>query len=189
MAFDPGLLLGNLKQIGAFEFLFPFLLALAVFYGVLEFALGRGKERILPKSAIGLISLVLAFFVMNYTGSLGYSITQYFSTLFGSGLVIGSGILVVIILLGLLGFRLKDVAEKDKNTKAVGLVVGAIVLIALALFMNSSGSSLPGIGSFYLDSSIWTFIAFIVILIAVMWFLGREGNGGGGGGGGGTKPP
>ncbi len=179
MAFDPSLLLGNLKAIGAFDFLFPFLLALAIVYGVLEFALGRGQNRILPKSAIGLISLIISFFVMNYTGSIGSSISTYFSTLFGSGLIVASGILVIIILLGLMGFKISDITTAGK-TKMFGLVFGIIVLIGLALFMNSSGGNLPGVGGIYLDSGFWTLIGFIVVLVIVMWLLGREGGSSGG---------
>ena len=58
-----GTLVQNMASLGFFQFLFPFLLALAIIYGLLTFAL---KDR-LPKSAMALISLILAFFVMIYS--------------------------------------------------------------------------------------------------------------------------
>ena len=70
-------LLGNLNNLGFFQFLFPFLLVLAIAYGALEFGLGGGKDkdkRIMPRSANALISIIIAFFVMNYSGGVGQNI-------------------------------------------------------------------------------------------------------------------
>ncbi len=177
-------LLGNMQQLKFFDFLFPFLLALAIFYGVLMFALGpkkddAGKDKggILPKSAISLIALVAAFFVMNYTGTVGGGISAYFSSLFGGGLIVASVILVIVILLGLTGFTLHGILGGDDDAKQkkkwIGLMVGIIVLVAVLIFFGSAGNAIPGLQGFNLDSNFWTIIVFVVILIAVFAFLGK----------------
>ncbi|HLD57310.1 MAG TPA: hypothetical protein VJA47_03335 [archaeon] len=165
------ILLGNMQQLKFFDFLFPFLLALAIFYGVLTFALGGmgdDKKKILPKSAISLISLVAAFFVMNYTGTVGTGISTFFSGLFGGGLIVASVILVIIVLFGLAGFRIHD----QVKGKWIGLILGIIVLTVVMIFFGA-GNAIPGLQSLNLDSSFWTIIVFVVILIAVFAFLGH----------------
>ncbi len=171
-------LLGNMQQLKFFDFLFPFLLALAIFYGVLMFALGPkkkdGKDEggILPKSAIALISLVAGFFVMNYTGTVGSGIAAYFSGLFGGALIVASVILVIVILLGLTGFTLHGVLGKEgSKRKWIGLLIGIIVLVGVLIFFGASGS-IPGLQGLNLDSNMWTIIVFIVIMIAVLALLG-----------------
>ena len=58
-------ILGSWTQLGFFQYLFPFLLALAIMYGILKWATG---DR-LGKSSTALISLILSFFVMLFAGS------------------------------------------------------------------------------------------------------------------------
>ncbi|MBI4163763.1 MAG: hypothetical protein HY512_02785 [Candidatus Aenigmarchaeota archaeon] len=164
-------LLGNMQQLKFFDFLFPFLLALAIFYGVLMFALGphgADKKQILPKSAIALISLVASFFVMNYTGTVGTGISTFFSGLFGGGLIVASAILIIIVLFGLTGFRLHE----QVKGKWLGLMLGIIVLVGVTIFFGASGS-IPGLQGLNLDSNFWTIVIFIVILIAVLALLGK----------------
>ena len=121
-------LLGNLNQLGFFQFLFPFLLVLAIAYGALEFSTGGAKDkRILPKPAVGLISIIIAFFVMNYSGGVGNSIALFFSQLFGQGMIVAVGILLVLILLGLFGIKPSNLHEKGGQTKGVIAIAGFII--------------------------------------------------------------
>ena len=163
-------LLGNLNQMGVFQFLFPFLLILAVAYGTLNF--GLGEKKILPKSANALISLIIAFFVMNYSGGVGSTISVFFSQLFGQGLIIAVGILLLMILVALFGIKPDDLTSKDKYTHPFTIVVG---LLALFIFLIFAGAgNLIGLGSLNLDNNFWTAIVFVIILAAVIWALSRE---------------
>src|SRR4030066_401761 len=103
MAFFDNLVI-NMQNLGMFQYLFPFLLALAIFYGVLMWAMG---DRI-KKGPVGLISIVLAFFVMLYA-NINPMIAGFFAMLGGTTLIVASGILVIAIFLGLAGFKLQDV--------------------------------------------------------------------------------
>lgn len=177
--------LGNLEtlnQLGFFNFLFPFLLALAISFGALEFALGGGTDkakRVLPKSATALISIIIAFFVMNYTGGIGSSVVIFFSKLFGQGMIVAVVILMIAILLGLFGIRPSDLQEKKKPTNFFIAIVGIIVLIGFAIFAGA-GSSF-GFANFNLDQNFWSVIIFVAILGFVMWSLTKESGGEGGG--------
>ena len=86
----------NMVSLGFFQFLFPFLLALAIFYGLLRWALPDQ----LPNSATGLVSLILAFFVMLFA-SANPGIVEFFKDISGWALIAGTGILFLVILLGL----------------------------------------------------------------------------------------
>lgn len=166
----------NMANLGFFQFLFPFLLALAIFYGILKWAFGEQK---IPNSAIGLISLILAFFVMLFA-SANPGIVQFLTNISGSGLIVGTGILFLIILLGLTGFNLKDITKKDATTghKVLALLILAIILI---LFFGAGSSVI--LPSVFVGSDFWTIVFFIIILAIVLWFLGKKDDEGGGKGG------
>lgn len=159
-------MISNMLQLGFFQFLFPFLLALAIFYGVFTWAL---KEQI-PNSARGLVALVLAFFVMLFA-SANPGIVQFFQNLSGFGLMVATAILFIAILLGLTGNKINDILGmgKDKNRGIYTLLLLAIVVIIIVIFFGASSFVLPGV---YIGNDIWTIVFFIVILAVVVWFLG-----------------
>ncbi len=171
-------LLGNLNQLGFFQFLFPFLLILALSYGGLEYAVGGKKEdRILPKSAVALISMVISFFVLNYSGGVGNSIAIFFSQIFGQGMIVAVGILMVLILLGLLGIKPSELKDPTKKRSGIGTAAIGIVVLLVFLFIIGSGQNL-GLGGLRLDSQAWTIVLFIVIFVGVLWALGRDDSSG-----------
>ena len=88
----------NMQTMGFFQYLFPFLLALAVLYGVMSITL---KDR-MPKNSIALIALILSFFVMLFV-SANPGIVSFLMNISGYWLVIGSGILFLLVLLGMFG--------------------------------------------------------------------------------------
>lgn len=167
-------LLQNMSRLGFFQFLFPFLLALAIVYGLLKWAMG---DR-LPKSAIGIISLVIAFFVMLYS-SWNTMIVNFFAELSGMWLVIATGLLFIIILLAMTGFKV-DELMKGKYSKWV--VILLIVLIGIIIFFGAGAAWLINVPGWTLSSDFWTVLFFIVILAIVIFWLGQESDKGGGGG-------
>ncbi len=169
------MILGNMHTLGLFEFIFPFLLILAIAYGVLRYSL----KDVLPKSAAGLVSIIIAFFVMNYSGTVGYQLSKFFSTLFGGGLIVASAILMVVIILGLLGLKIGDIVTGEKNKKVTGAFVAAVLFIVFLIAVGASGSYIPWISPITLTQDFWTIIFFIIILVVVLWVLGREEEKGG----------
>jgi hypothetical protein len=160
----------SMQNLGMFQYLFPFLLALAVFYGVLEYAL---KDRV-KKGPIGLISVVLAFFVMLFANT-NPMIVGFFSMLGGTTLIVASGFLVIIILLGLAGFQLNKVFEKGYM---MWFFVFVVILIGLILFFGAGGGGFLNVPSFFVNSDFTTVIIVIMIIALAMWFMtrGEEGE-------------
>jgi uncharacterized membrane protein len=158
-------LIANMQSMGFFQFLFPFLLALAILYGVMSLTL---RDR-LPKSAMGVISLVISFFVMLYS-SWNTMIVQFFANISGTWLIVASGILFVLILLGLTGFKMD---ELFKNDKAKWITILVVVFIGILIFFGAGG------GMFFnlpLTSDFWTILFFVAILAIVVFWMGQEGD-------------
>jgi hypothetical protein len=156
----------NMQNMGMFQYLFPFILALALFYGILEWSLG-GRVK---KGPIGLISVVLAFFVMLFA-STNPMISGFFANLGGMTLIIGSGILVIIILLGLAGFQLNKVFEKGYM---MWFFVFVLILIGLIIFFGAGGGYFVNVPSFFINSDFTTVVLVIVIIALAMWFMTRS---------------
>ena len=157
----------NLQQMGAFQFLFPFLLALAIFYGVLSYAL---QDKI-KKGPVGLISIVLAFFVMLFA-SFNPGIVNFLAILSGTTGMVATAILMIAVLLGLAGFSLHEVFGGKYSKWALVLV---LIAIGILLFMGAGGTNI--MPSVFISSEITTAIIVIIIIAVAMWFM-TEGEGG-----------
>lgn len=154
-------LLGNLRHLGFFDFLLPWLLALAVMYGLLN------KSKIVSEeySVNALIAIVVAFFLVNYTpyGFLG----EFFTHIFASAVILLSAILVGVMFLSMTGM---DAGEFMKENK---IIVGLLAFIAvIAIFVAAGGSSIFG----YIDiNSDWFAIIFMFLIMAMaLGFLGKK---------------
>lgn len=158
----------NMQTMGFFQYLFPFLLALAVLYGVMTVTL---KDR-MPKNAIALIALILSFFVMLFV-SANPGIVGFLMNISGYWLVIGSGILFLLVLLGMFGIS-PDKLWDTQWSKWILILV--IVAIAIVIFFGAGGEALVGVPSGVFSSELWTIVFFVVILALVMFVMGKEGG-------------
>lgn len=169
-------MLNNMQSMGFFQYLFPFLLALAIIYGVLE---KYGKD-ILPKSARGLVSIVVAFFVMLYSG-INMQIVNFFTAMSGSLLIIGSVLLFGLILLGIVGFDIKRLTDDKENKKTKWVWILGIIGILIIAAYGAGIDKLIQIPSFAGSSNFTTMIFFVIIIALVLWWMGDEDKGSGGG--------
>jgi len=167
-----GTLVANMSRLGFFQFLFPFLLALAIVYGLLNFAL----KNQLPKSARALISLIVAFFVMLYS-SWNVMIVNFFATLSGTWLVVATGLIFIVLLLAIAGFNVQEFLGDKKWGKWV--LVLLLVAIGIILFFGAGAGFLINVPGVVFSSDLWTILFFIVILAIVLYFLAGEDKGGG----------
>jgi len=154
---------------GFFQVLFPFLLALAIFYGVLTFAF----EKKLKKGPIGLISIILSFFVMLYARNIP-GLSDFITGASGTILALACVVIFVIIILALIGIKFSDVWEGEKRNWTliiIVLIIIYIVVVGIAGFVPGIGVNLPWLVN---NQDIWTIVIFVVILAIVLWFLGRE---------------
>jgi drug/metabolite transporter (DMT)-like permease len=160
----------NMMRLGFFQFLFPFLLSLAIIYGLMRWALPKQ----LPKSATGVIALIISFFIMLYS-SWNYAVVQFFANISGAFLIVGSGILFVVILLALTGIK---VGEEGifKGRWAKWIMVLVIVFIGAVIFFGAGGGMLVQVPPGVATTDFWTIIFFIIILAIVVFWLGAEGE-------------
>lgn len=165
-------MLQNMEYMGFFLYLFPFLLALAIVYGVLSWTMG---DR-LPKSARGLISIIIGFFVMLYA-SWNPWIVNFFAEYFGAGLILATAILVIAILLGLAGYKIERLFE---DPKLRWIVILGIIIIAIVVFYGAGAGWLIPTPTWISSAQIWTVVIFILILVIAMWWLGSDAGGSGG---------
>ncbi len=168
-------IVNNLQSWGFFLYLFPFLLTLAIVYGVLSFA---AKEQ-LPKSARGLIAIVLAFSMMLYS-FWNPGIVQFFANLTGGGLIFFSGLLFVIIFLGLMGVKIRDITWGD-NKWAKWISVLVLLFISLIIFLGAGAGSFFTLPSWVSTGEFMTLLFFVFIIAIAVWWLGSDEKGGGGG--------
>ncbi len=162
---------GVLENTGIYQFILPFLLSLAITYGILSYALGNKIQ----KSAIGLISLVLSFFVMLYS-SWNLMIVNFFANLSGSALLVATGILVIVIFLGLFGVKPENIVGGEKGiTKAGWIFIFTLVFIGILLFLGTGWWSL--IPTAYLSPDFQAAILIIIIIALAMWWMTEEKTG------------
>lgn len=173
------ILIQNMNRLGFFQFLFPFLLALAIVYGLMTWAL----EKQIPRAARGVISLIIAFFVMLYS-SWNVMIVNFFANLSGIWLVVATGILFIVILLALAGQRPDELM---KGAKAKWIAVLVLIFIGIVIFFGAGGAWLVSIPGWSANPDFWTILFFIVILAIVIFWLGQEKEGGEAPAAGGTK--
>jgi len=164
------ILIQNMSRLGFFNFLFPFLLALAIVYGLITWAL---KDQ-LPKSARGLISLIIAFFVMLYS-SWNTMIVDFFANISGQFTVVATGLLFIAMLIAITGYKPKDLLE-NKTAKWVTVLV--LVFIGIVIFFGAGAMWLINVPGWTVSPEVWAVLFFIVILAIVMFFLGQEEGGG-----------
>jgi hypothetical protein len=152
----------GLEQIGVYLYLFPFLLTLAIVYGILSYSL----EKQLEKSARAVISIVMGFFVMLFS-MWNPGIVTFFANAFGFTLIVGSGLLGIIILLGLIGIKFEDLT---KGNKAKWTFAAALILIGIIIFAVSAGAAIFGT-DFLASSEIWAIVLMLAILGFSVWFI------------------
>ncbi len=163
-------IISNMQNMGFFQYLFPFLLSLAIIWGLLENAPGV-KDKF-PKSAKAIISIILSFFVMLYT-SWNPMVVSFFANLGGTFLVLASGILFILLLAGLVGFHpWSDIAEKNVWVK-YGAALLIIFFLLLVLLGAGAGWLVP-IPPVSLSSDFWTVVFVIAILAIAFWAMTKD---------------
>lgn len=140
------ILVYNLNQLGFFGFLLPWVFMFVVVYGLLMKAKFFEDQKV-----VGVLSLVLAFFVVGFGGPF---LASFFTNLFGYAAVIIAGILVVVLFITMSGGSVSKVFD---NRGVAAILAG----IGLIVFFIAVGGSTVVIS----DSVVG--IVFIIILMAL----------------------
>ena len=160
-------IVGKLANMGFYDFVLPWLLFFAVSFGALSMVNAFGGK----KNINAIIATVIAFFGVAFIPVGG--IMAYYSTLFGVGGMVIAVLLLIIILGGVLGYKISDFEKMGGWVKPlIGLVIIALAVLA---FSAATGGQiiLP-----WLDSDTWTLIFIVVFVLLVIWYV-DSGEGGG----------
>lgn len=176
MAFDFNTFLSNLNSMGFYSFVLPWLLFVTIFFVIVEKApIWPSEEKEDPKTKektkvpkpnkkiAVLIAAILALFAVNIPLN-GIPMAQILSDIFGGTAIYVSGLLVVILFLGMGGMKAEELFGKSSGAQT-GL---AFVLLLLALLVLGSN----GFPMIALDPTTWTLIFVAVLIGGAMLFLG-----------------
>ncbi len=176
-------ILGNMAQMGFFDFVLPWLFAFAIVYGILLMS-GLFNEQ---KTIYAVLAMVVAFFATNYS-PYGTNLAFFFSNLFGGGIFVLAGLLVIMLFLVLfigndwrkvitdpLTFILKLFGASEDATKGQYIIFGIVLLgIGAWLFLSSAnwfGIQLPAMRA---DPTTTATIIILVVIIAVVWLIAKS---------------
>ncbi|MBU5690159.1 MAG: hypothetical protein QXM68_03590 [Candidatus Aenigmatarchaeota archaeon] len=171
----------KMKEIGAFNFLFPFMLTSAIFYGILRKSKIFGTDSDRNVAVNGVIALSAAFMVWAFPILRGVDVETQLSTFFMQGMVV-----ILVFMLGLMiaGLVLpedlpKNLWEKWKNSSTpttlflIGLAVAGVIFVAsglVSIFITPEAiSAIP--------SDILTAIVVIfIMIIPLIWIAQPSGQ-------------
>ncbi len=151
-------MLANLDKLGFYDFLLPWLLFLAVFYGLLQ-----GKKTISEEASVnGVIAIVAAFLVAFIARGMLYT------RIFGTMGVVAAGLLIVLIFLAMFGLKPEELFGEHKAALAIVLAI-----IVLFIFLSAGGLSAFGAA---IDSDTVMTIVILIIMVAAVAFIGGGGH-------------
>jgi len=169
----------NLQKIGAFRFLFPFLLTSAIFYGLLRKSrlFGKPEENVAVNAVV---AIVAAFMVWSYPILVGVNVETILSTFFFQGTLAMVIVIIGLLIVGMFVEPGKTLGEKIGSKTWIGILVFGL-LVAFGLFFTSGVSNFffpSGVGGIGISEDMITSIVVLIILgaiiVGVVWFTGKE---------------
>jgi hypothetical protein len=149
------ILVANLNSLGFFGFLLPFIFVFVVVYGLLMKAKYFEDQKI-----IGVLSLVLAFFVIGYGGP---ALANFFVNLFGLATLIIAGILVIVLFVAMTGGDISKIA----SGKSVAAALAGIGIIIFFVALGAFGVAIN-------DSVIGIIFVIVILALAVLFITGSN---------------
>lgn len=163
MAFTLYSFIDQLKSIGGFDILIPFILFYAIIVGLLDKAPWEGKDNINR-----IVALALSLFIVAYT-PFGMSTGAYLTGLFGGASIYIAGLLVLILLLGMFDIKIGDMATDilGDNGKKILFVVLLLLAAGVWYFAGPAGTA-----GFRMTDTMWT-ILILVGLLGLVMYIGK----------------
>ena len=154
----------NMQRMGFFQYLFPFLLAFAILYGVLGYVF---KTK-LGNRVIALISVILSFFVMLYSAANPWLYVTI-TSLSGIWLSIAVFILFVVVLMALAGVNLHEIIGGEKRwVKWVIVLVLLYVILSILITVVLYLFAAPAVSTASMYAAVIIFLIIAVFLVLVV---------------------
>lgn len=171
----------KLQSLGAFQFLFPFMLTAAIFYGLIRKSkiFGKPEENVAVNAVV---AIVAAFMVWASPILLGINIEKSLAAFFLQSISMMLVIVVGLLITGM--FFPEDLAaelgKKLLGGKGAGIVVVFGILIATGVLVSSGlvnliipgGISAPQLGPGLSEETILTLSVIIILAISVAAVVG-----------------
>lgn len=148
------LLVSNLNAMGFFGFLLPWLFTFAAF-----FALFLKSPWVEDKRIMGVLSLVIAFFVIGFGGP---ALGSFFVNLFGLSVMIIAVLLVIMLFVTMTGADITTIF----GNKNIAVVLTGIGIIIAAIAIGSFGVRV--------DDSVIGIVFVIIILAVAVVFITKQ---------------
>lgn len=158
-------LISNLESVGFFQYFLPFILVIAVFYGLLR------KFEIFEDQAVdATVSIVAAFLAM--FGIAAVAPAAVFSEFFGVIVVIIMVLLGYDIILGMVGIDISEITnpEEDADERRIAWAGGLgiiIVIVIITVFFGWSGDYLMDVLLSEDAISIYLIIAMVAVIYSI----------------------
>ncbi len=163
----------RLRDIGAFNFLFPYMLTTAIFYGLLRKSQVFGKPE--ENAAVNaVVAMIAAFMVWSYPVIAGIDIETHLIYFFTQGVVV---MLVFMITLLIAGMFLPPDLPKHlsegllKGNKAAGIIIVGLFFGFVIVISSGLWNAVMGPGLLEVPSDIFITIVVIIILIVPFIFI------------------
>ncbi len=167
----------KLQKLGAFNFLFPFILTSAIFYGLLRKSklFGEPEKNV---TVNGIVALTAAFMVWAYPVLSGVNIEVKLSSYFFFGTIAILTFTVALLLLSMLvpeglgKFLAEKIGEKYRAHFMIGiLITGLLIGFSIITASGFLGIFIPKevLVSEEFATTIFTIIIFIVTALVLVW--------------------
>ncbi len=188
----------KLQEMGAFNFLFPFMLTTAIFYGLLrksklfsvtkkEYRRDKGGKQMTEEVEVGssvnaIIALVAGFMVWAYPILAGINIEQQLSMFFMQGTIVTLVLIVVLMFTSMfLPSNLpKQLQEQFLKGNKVGIILIGSVIVGVIILVTSGLMNLivgPIFTKIDLGNDTVLTVVVLGLLILPLIFIFREGKG------------
>jgi hypothetical protein len=154
------IMVSNLRDLGFFGFLFPWVLMFALTFGLLLKSKALGED----KRVMGVVSMVVAFFVIGFGGP---ALGTFLTNAFGLATIVLAGILITILFVAMSGYDVTKFAD----AKVIALVGVAIGLVVFFMALSSIGVKVN------LSDPLLSTLFVIIVLGVAVWFI-AGGSGG-----------
>jgi len=163
----------RLRDIGAFNFLFPYMLTTAIFYGLLRKSQVFGKPE--ENAAVNaVIAMIAAFMVWSYPVIAGINIETHLIYFFTQGIVVMLTFMFALLIAGM--FLPPDLPKHLsegllKGNKAAGIIIVGLFFGFVIVMSSGLWNAVLGPGLLEVSSDIFITILVIIILIIPFIFI------------------
>ena len=160
-------MMDTMRGSGFDTFVLPWILFLVIIYSiVMKAPFLKGSEIEGQKKQISVvIAAILSFFIVNFQWQ-GQLVGEFLTQMFGAASLYMAGALVLILFLGMGGWKM------DEIPGGKSLVIVVMVLVAVMIFFNTGASAY-----FNMSEEAMTWVFMLLLVGGALYYLGQGDDG------------